>query len=108
MALDEGMEEIAMCIIASAGAARGAAFEALSEAKKQDFARADALMQDADDYALEAHKAHSELLRRYASGEFDGGDILLSHAQDHLMCAALAKELIAEIVLLRRELCAAH
>jgi len=104
MALDERMEEVAMGIIANAGAARGTAFEALEAAKEGDFDRTDALIEEASGYSLEAHHVHSELLAMYARGELEGGDILLTHAQDHLMCSALAIELISEIILLRKEL----
>ncbi len=102
MALDERTEEIAMAIISNAGAARGAAFDALKAAKAGDYEQAAALMKSADEYSRAAHKTHSELLALYAKGAFEGGDILLSHAQDHLMCAALAMELIGELIDLRK------
>ncbi|NMC45759.1 MAG: PTS lactose/cellobiose transporter subunit IIA [Chloroflexi bacterium] len=97
------MEEIAMKIIANAGAARSKAFEALTEAKRGNFAKAMELLETSDKYAREAHKAHSTLLTMYANGEFDQSDVLISHAQDHLMCAELAKELISEIIELRKD-----
>jgi len=103
MALDKNMEEIAMKIIANAGAARSKAFEALAEAKKGDFEKAKELLKSSDSFAHEAHKSHSALLTMYANGEFEQSDILISHAQDHLMCAELAKELIAEIIELRKD-----
>lgn len=103
MALDKKMEEIAMKIIANAGAARSGAFEALAKAKQGDFIKATELLEASDKYAREAHKAHSVLLTMYANGEFDQSDVLISHAQDHLMCAELAKELISEIIELRKD-----
>ena len=103
MALDRKMEDIAMKIIANAGAARSKAFEALSAAKKGDYQKAGELLESSDQYAHEAHKTHSALLTMYANGEFDQSDILIAHAQDHLMCAELAKELILEIIELRKD-----
>lgn len=103
MALNKKMEEIAMKIIANAGAARSQAFEALAEAKKENFEKAKELLKSSDNYAREAHKSHSILLTQYANGEFEQSDILISHAQDHLMCAELAKELITEIIELRED-----
>lgn len=94
MALNEQLEEITMGIIANAGAARSAAFEALASAKERRFDDADGSMAVSKEYAAKAHKAHSDLLQRYAKGEIEGGDILIAHAQDHLMCAVLAQELI--------------
>jgi PTS system cellobiose-specific IIA component len=93
-----------MGIIANAGAARGAAFNALAEAKKYNFAKAKELLKSSDDYAHEAHVKHSELLTMYANGEIEQSDLLIAHAQDHLMCAELAKELIFEVIELRESL----
>ena len=101
MALDKKMEDIAMKIIANSGAARSKAFEALTEAKKGNFSKSKELLESSDNFAREAHKSHSILLTLYANGEFEQSDILISHAQDHLMCAELAKELIAEIIEIR-------
>ncbi len=98
MTLNRKMEDIAMEIIANAGAARSKAFEALAEAKKGNFIDAKELLKSSDHYAQDAHKTHSLLLTMYANGEFEQCDILISHAQDHLMCAELAKELITEII----------
>jgi PTS system cellobiose-specific IIA component len=102
MALEEKLENMAMVIIANAGAARGAAFDALAEAKKGNFEKSKVLLEKSDEYAHEAHVKHSELLSMYASGEIDHSDLLISHAQDHLMCAELAKELIVEIIEVRK------
>nr|AGS52004.1 phosphotransferase system cellobiose-specific component IIA [uncultured bacterium contig00006] len=102
---DERLEDMAMLIIANAGAARGAAFEALSQAKRGDFTAAAACMKTAEDYSHAAHDAHSGLLKLDAKGEVPQLDLLLTHSQDHLLCAALAMDLIAEIVQLRREFC---
>jgi len=104
MALNERLENIAMTIIANAGAARTAAFEALAKAKENNFGKAQELLKSSDDYAHRAHTTHSELLALYAKGEVEQSDILLAHAQDHLMCAVLAKELIVEIIELRSKI----
>ncbi|NMC29089.1 MAG: PTS lactose/cellobiose transporter subunit IIA [Pelolinea sp.] len=103
MALNKKMEEIAMQIIANAGAARSKAFEALAMAKKGDLEKAKELLKSSDRFAHEAHKSHSALLTMYANGEFDQSDLLIAHAQDHLMCAELAKELIVEIIALHEK-----
>ena len=102
MALNEKTEDIAMTIISNAGAARGAAFNALASAKGGNFDEAAELLKSAGEFSRAAHKTHSELLQLYAKGEIEGSDILISHAQDHLMSAALALELIGDIVDLRK------
>lgn len=103
MTLNESLENITMGIIANAGASRADAFEALKEAKKGHFKRAYELIEESKKYASDAHAKHSELLAMYANGEVEYSDLLISHAQDHLMCAELARELITEIIELREQ-----
>jgi PTS system cellobiose-specific IIA component len=62
------------------------------------------LLKSSDDYAHNAHMAHSEMLAMFAKSIVEQIDILLIHAQDHLMNAILAKELIAEIIELRKDM----
>lgn len=95
-------EEVSFALIASAGTARSLAFEALRLAKEGDFAQADELMGQSRAASLEAHHAQMDLLTREASGDHLPVDVILVHAQDHLMCAMLAQELIAELIELYR------
>lgn len=104
MLKDEKLEDLAMLIIANAGAARGAAFEALGLSKEKKFEEAAQTLQAAREYSDVSHDAHSSLLKMDAKGEVEQVDLLLCHAQDHLMSSVLAMELIAEIVTLRQEL----
>jgi cellobiose PTS system EIIA component len=104
MALEERFENVVMGIIANAGAARSAAFEALTSAKNHDFIKAKLLLTESKDFSQKAHERHSELLTYYASGEIQQSDLLISHAQDHLMCSELALELVSEIIGLREEI----
>lgn len=101
---NEKLEDQAMLIIANAGAARSSAFEALKFAKEKNFKAADEKLCDAQKSSHDAHDAHNTLLKMDAKGEVEQVDLLLSHAQDHLMAAALAMELITEMVELRKEL----
>jgi len=99
---DERLEDIAMRIIANAGAARANAFDALSEAKKGDFDKAQALIVSCREFSHLAQTAHRELLQMDAKGEVPATDILLTHAQDHFMMATLAEEMAAEFIELYR------
>ena len=103
MALTKNIENIVMEIIANSGAARSSAFNALAEAKKSNFAEASELLSQSDEFSHIAHVKHTELLSLYAKGELLNSDLLISHAQDHLMCAELAKELILEIIEIHHE-----
>ncbi|MDO4543169.1 MAG: PTS lactose/cellobiose transporter subunit IIA [Clostridia bacterium] len=98
MEINEKLEEIAMTIIANAGASKSTSFAALSKAKGGDFEEAKKLLKAADEAEAEAHKMHSTLLQMFAKGEVKEADILIAHAQDHLMAATLSKELIYELV----------
>lgn len=94
----ERQREAAMEIIAKAGAARSCAFAAIRRAKAFDFAGAEEQLDEAERYAMEAHKVHTELLVREAGGQQTDGGLLVAHAQDHFMMATLAQEMAEEIV----------
>lgn len=91
-------EMIAFGLVAQAGDARSKAYEALFTAKQGDFEQAHELMRQAEESILEAHQIQISLLSKEASGCHQELSILLVHAQDHLMTAILAKELIAELI----------
>ncbi|MFQ8877649.1 MAG: PTS lactose/cellobiose transporter subunit IIA [Roseburia hominis] len=79
----ERQREAAMEIIAKAGAARSCAFAAIHRAKAFDFGGAAEQLDEAERYATEAHKVHTELLVREAGGQQTDGGLLVAHAQDH-------------------------
>lgn len=97
-------ETFSFGLIGDAGMARSLAFEALKAAKKGGFAHADELMEQSKQAGLEAHHKQTSLLVREAGGDHVPVDVMLVHAQDHLMTSMLAQELIEEIIELRREL----
>lgn len=98
------MEMVSFGIVASAGSARSLAFESLKTAKTGDFEKADELMEQAEAAALGAHDSQTAILSKFCAGEEVPVDVLLVHAQDHLMTSMLARELIAEINLLYKEI----
>lgn len=96
------IDDISFQLVAAAGTARSLAFEALGEAKGGGFERAEALLEQSKKANLEAHAIQTDLLKQEAQGNHTTVNVLLMHAQDHLMCAMLAQELIAEIIELYR------
>ena len=98
-----GTEAISFGLIAAAGQARSLAFEALKAAREHDFAHADELLEQSRAAGLEAHEQQTRLLVKEANGDHTAVDVMLVHAQDHLMCAMLAQELIEELVWLHKE-----
>ena len=91
-------EMIAFGLIAQAGDARSKAYEALAVAKQGDFEQAKELIAQAEASVLEAHNIQTALLSKEASGDHTDVNVMLVHAQDHLMTAILAQELITEMI----------
>lgn len=96
----EGSELISFGIIANSGDARSFAFGALEAAKAGNFEEAEELLKQSDAAATLAHKTQTELLFKEANGDKTPVDVLLVHAQDHLMTSMLAVELIKELIAL--------
>ena len=96
---DQGTEMVSFQLVAAAGEARSLAFEALEKAKAGDFDAAAKLMKQSKDVGIKAHHIQTQLLSTEAAGELSV-DVLLVHAQDHLMCSMLAQELVQELICL--------
>lgn len=97
------MESTVMELIINAGEARSCAMQALRAARQYDWLEADAQLTAATAAAKAAHKIQTALI-----GEDEGVgklpmNLILVHAQDHLMNAMLCRELAEEIILLHRE-----
>ena len=89
---------VAMQIILHAGDARVKVREGLQEAKRFDFEKAEALMEEAEKAFVLAHKAQTEIIQNEASGESYEFSLLFAHAQDTLMTIhselRMAKEMV--------------
>ena len=91
-------ENIAMELIANSGEARALAFLALHEVKAGHADQARNLLKQSEESSLRAHKVQTALLVSEANGDKNDINILLIHAQDHLMNSLLAQELIKELI----------
>ena len=100
------LEETVMGLIINAGMSRSLCFEALRQARAGQFAEADDLLRQAAEAANAAHGVQTRLI------EADEGEgkipvtLILVHAQDHLMTAMLARELVTGLIELHRKLAA--
>ena len=92
------LEEIAMTIVGNSGEARSLAYEALSEAKNGNFEAAEELLKEAREKSLKAHEMQTELICNEADGNKVEINLLMVHAQDHLMTSILARELVEEMI----------
>jgi PTS system cellobiose-specific IIA component len=95
---EDEMEQWIFQIISYAGDAKSNTLLALDHAGKDDFDSAEKCLKEADEEILKAHELHTKLLQKFSSGEKVEVNILLTHAQDHLMNAILARDLICRIV----------
>lgn len=92
------LEQIVFTIISHAGNARSNSFEALKHAREGNFEEAEKWLNKASEELLEAHHVQTDMIHKEAAGEKQEVTLLLVHAEDHLMNAILAKELITEMV----------
>lgn len=97
-------EEAVMELLIHAGQARSDAMEAIRCARDKDWEATHRLMQSSEEASREAHKIQTKLI-----GEDEGCgkisvNLILVHAQDHLMTAMLCQDLAQEIILLRQDM----
>lgn len=94
------MEQQIVGMISTAGDSKAKAFEALKKVKESKYDEARALLQEAREIDLEAHKIQTQLI----TAEMSGGEnkpevgLLMVHAQDHYMTSQLARDLIEEMI----------
>lgn len=98
-------EKIAFDIIALSGDGKAELQKALTLAQEGKFADAEALVTKANEQLLKAHELQTkELLTREANGEKLSFNVLISHAQDYLMTTNIFKDIVVEIINLRKSL----
>ena len=98
------IEMVAMGLIGHAGESKSYSFQALREAKTGNFTEADNYIKQANEEMLKAHEIQTDLITKEAGGEKIDLGLIMIHAQDHLMNAMLASELIDELIELHRKL----
>lgn len=96
--MNNNLDNIAFQIILLAGNGRSSAMEAIQEAKKNNFDVALKKIKESKSELNEAHKFQTELLQKEAQGKNKDINLLLIHAQDHLMTSLLLKDVASEIV----------
>lgn len=98
------MDEKIMEIIINAGEIRYYAHEALSRANEGRFEETQPLLQKSLDYVEKAHELQNQLLFSESRGEDVPVTLLLMHAEDHFMNAVTERNLIIEMIALRRQM----
>ena len=92
----EELQVVAFEIILHSGDARSMIHEAFALMKNKQFDEAEKKLEDANNEILEAHKSQTKLLQDYANGEEIVMEIIMDHAQDHLMTAMTFREMAIE------------
>ncbi|SLM64433.1 MULTISPECIES: PTS lactose/cellobiose transporter subunit IIA [Dickeya] len=98
------MEQTVMELLINAGEARSCAMMAIQAARAQDWVAADAQLLASQAAAKAAHQLQTRLI---GLDEGEGKvpvNLIMVHAQDHLMTAMLCRDLADEMVQLRKEL----
>lgn len=100
----QGSELISFQIISAVGTARSCYIEAIYEAKKGNFDKAQELIEEGSNFFIEGHHAHTQLIQMEAQGDSIQVNVLLTHAQDQLMSAEGFKIIATEFIDVYKEL----
>ncbi|MGL5254110.1 MAG: PTS lactose/cellobiose transporter subunit IIA [Brevinema sp.] len=95
---NEQYEELVMGLVGFAGEARSLAFEALKISRTGNIAEAEKMLAEAKKTVHEAHHIQTDLITAEINGSGKAPTLLMVHAQDHLMTAMLAIDLITELI----------
>lgn len=101
--MNEDLEYTIMQLITYAGDARSLAMEAIRNARKGKFEKADTLLGECVEKMVEAHKYQTELIFSETSGSPVPISLLMIHAQDHVMNAMSVKDLAVEMIEMMKE-----
>lgn len=96
-------EEDIFQLIAFSGSARSEVFEAFHLCSEGKYTEADVAMESARENLLSAHRLQTRLIQREAAGDNMVVKLLMVHAQDHLMTGILAKDIMENMMDLRKE-----
>lgn len=89
-------------IVAYAGDARSKLVQALTEAERGNFDKAEQLVEESKECLTLAHKAQTEMLQAEARGESVEVGFIMVHGQDHLMTTMLLRDVVHSFISLYR------
>lgn len=100
----EELQLVAFQIILHSGTARTEVHEAFSDMRLGHYEEALERLEHANKELVEAHHAQTALLQDYASGVDIKIEIIMVHAQDHLMTTLTLREVALEMLELYKRL----
>lgn len=99
----EELQVAAFEIILHSGTARTIVHEAFADMREGRYDVAAEKLETSNESLLEAHHAQTKLLQDYASGIEIRIEIIMVHAQDHLMTTMTLREVALEMLNLYRK-----
>lgn len=97
------MELIIMELVVNSGNARSLAMEAIRAAREEDFEEAESKIKESTEALDGAHEIQTELIQKEAGGEHMEVQLLMVHAQDHLMNAMTIRDMAVEMIELAKK-----
>ncbi len=93
-------EKQVMAIIAGSGDSKAKAFAALQKVKENKYEEAKDLLKQSREADIVAHQTQTNLIQAQFQEDVESPivNLLMVHAQDHYMCAQLARDLIEMLV----------
>ena len=99
----EGMELLNFQIISNSGDAKSYLFEALKDAREENFKDAEECIKKAEKSLEKAHEFHSKILTQEAQNESIKISLLLVHAEDQLACTGMLLDITKEMLLMNKK-----
>ena len=97
-------EQIAFQLILHSGNAKSLLMEAMYKAREGKYGEAREKVKEANAELRHAHQSQTSLIQSEASGQPYKINILLVHAQDHLMNTLTTRDLVEEIIFLHEKI----
>ena len=104
MPTDTNNEQIAFQLILHSGSAKSLLMEAMYKARDGEFEEARGKVNEANAELRLAHHSQTSLIQSEAGGQQYKINILLVHAQDHLMNTLTTRDLVEEIIYLHEKI----
>ncbi|HCN60745.1 MULTISPECIES: PTS cellobiose transporter subunit IIA [Mammaliicoccus] len=94
----EEIQVVAFEIILHSGTARTNIHDAFKNMREDNYELAEQILDEANQEITLAHQSQTDLLQKYASGESINMEIIMVHAQDHLMTTMTLREVAIEML----------
>lgn len=92
------VEKVAFDLISNVGTAKSLIMEAIIESREGDIEKARALMEESEQYILNGHKSHFDVIQKEADGEKVEISLILMHAEDQMITTMMLKDIANELI----------